>query len=517
MKQDIKTGIGFENFRRFQDFPLLEFGPITYMVGRNNAGKSTAVKALLLMLDYLKYQMSDSFAFDNIALEDANIVTFERAINSKSIAPYIQFQLQLGKFNTKIELSGIPSSTRADVNNMVIGSIEDGYILTINYNSNKIGVYKKEVSVEAAEVDYEKNMLKVELEDLERNLKNRNNKLSNEALQLADRINKIKDRLKQYDKPKVKEINTEYLLEYPLESFSQRVKSNELDELATDLVYKNHLEYRNSIKSRDNKNLFEEDIDENILNFENDKNNFLEWVESYLEVISNFKFYYLGANPSKQSALFSIRAKDNALAQAIHEYHQLRVGKGEEEELFIRKWMEEFEVGDDFKIELYAGEAYEFYVYDKDNPSHLADKGMGSLQAMMIILRIASLILKHKKSKDDITIVVEEPELNLHPALQAKITDLLHEVYEKYQIKFVIETHSEYMIRKSQLIGLKEDYFSNQGVNPNPFKVYYFHKEEGPYEMKYTKQGRFERDFGKGFYDEAGKIAMEAIKLGRKK
>ena len=58
-------GIGFKNFRRFENFPLLEFGNITYMVGRNNSGKSTMVKALLLVIDYLQNQLDETFSFDN--------------------------------------------------------------------------------------------------------------------------------------------------------------------------------------------------------------------------------------------------------------------------------------------------------------------------------------------------------------------------------------------------------------------------------------------------------------------
>ena len=46
--------IGFKNFRRFENFPMLNLGDVTILVGRNNAGKSTMVKALLLLLDNLK-------------------------------------------------------------------------------------------------------------------------------------------------------------------------------------------------------------------------------------------------------------------------------------------------------------------------------------------------------------------------------------------------------------------------------------------------------------------------------
>jgi len=45
------NSISFKNFRRFIDFPKRDLGDITILVGGNNAGKSTLVKAILLMRD----------------------------------------------------------------------------------------------------------------------------------------------------------------------------------------------------------------------------------------------------------------------------------------------------------------------------------------------------------------------------------------------------------------------------------------------------------------------------------
>ena len=52
----------------------------------------------------------------------------------------------------------------------------------------------------------------------------------------------------------------------------------------------------------------------------------------------------------------------------------------------------------------------------------------------------------------------------------------------------------------------------------NPFKVYYIpindkhvSKYEKPYEMIYRKDGNFENDFGKGFYEEAAELAFHIL------
>ena len=46
--------IGFSNFRKFADFPEIDLGDITILVGGNNSGKSTLVKAFLLCVDNLR-------------------------------------------------------------------------------------------------------------------------------------------------------------------------------------------------------------------------------------------------------------------------------------------------------------------------------------------------------------------------------------------------------------------------------------------------------------------------------
>jgi hypothetical protein len=232
--------------------------------------------------------------------------------------------------------------------------------------------------------------------------------------------------------------------------------------------------------------------------------------------IEHEKFFYLGANPSKQSALFFIRDKGNALAQAIHEYKQANILDGSLVHSFVIKWMREFEIGIDFSIHIYAGEAYEFYVNDDKGSQHLSDKGMGSIQSMMLILRIATLIHNKKLEENRYTVMVEEPELNLHPRLQSKLTELFHEVNKQYGFRFIIETHSEYMIRNSQKIGLKNEYFTGDDLNVNPFKVFYFDEMEGPYEMKYLENGKFDRKFGSGFFDESDNIALDIHRFGKR-
>lgn len=561
MNNNYTKGIGFKNFRRFKEFPLLEFGNITYMVGRNNSGKSTMVKALLLILDYLQNQLSDTFSFDNQVLEDANIVTFGRAKCNLIDEPEIVFNLKLGNNNIAIHISGDDNRTKANVNVLHIQDEVNGYELTVNYNTKRIQVVKKSISNNTVvDTNEELEKLHAEINRLEESRENLTSKGSREALQLADILNKMLERRSKiaHSMRTQEEDNIEYDLEYPLnyqmdrddyslrssETYSSeehleelaefdeegddtdgknsnpRTENNELKEIISVFLYHNTIAYKQSIEQRDksfNDEVEEGDSSSDIMELDNTQEELKDWIKNLVQNIEQESYYYLGANPSKQSALFQLRDKNNALAQAIHEFKQLDIGESSIEGMFVKKWMRDFEVGHSYKIDFYAGEAYQFHVLeDNGKVNHLSDKGMGSLQAMLLILRVASLIRINKKKKKTITLLVEEPELNLHPALQSKLTEFFHEVNLEYGFDFIVETHSEYMIRKSQLIAIEQDYLKNQAINPNPFKIFYFHKTEGPYEMEFTEQGKFKKDFGPGFYNEASNISIEIIKNIRK-
>lgn len=594
-----KKGVGFKNFRRFEDFPVLEFGDITYMVGRNNSGKSTMVKALLLIIDYLQNQLSDTFSFDNKVLEDANIVTFGRAKCNLIDDPEIVFNLKLNNYNITIHISGDDGRTKANVTELHINDEVNGYELTVNYTTGKTSVKKSVTSVnEAIDTKEEISKMNSELHKLKSERNSFAHKFSKESLGVNDQINKLNSKIEKIQTTfeEKDEESIAYSLEYPLKfqvevdedlltetghfmgaaeleaelnaevgpfldstdiadikvSTDNSLSSDELETIKDEQLLEYGVPYKsevftNNIRKEDNElkeiiSIFlshntnahkqvidkrykdlnidnsEEDNSSDIIELDNTREELKRWINQLVFSIDQQSFFYLGANPSKQSALFPLRDKGNALAQAIHEFHQLGIQEGDAEYRFVQYWMEEFEVGENFKIEFYAGEAYEFHVFDEnENVNHLSDKGMGSLQAMLLILRVASLIRINKKNKIIITLLVEEPELSLHPELQSRLTDFFHDVNAQYKFNFIIETHSEYMIRQSQFIGLDKEYFAENELNENPFKVFYFHKEEGPYEMIYKEDSKFERSFGKGFFNEADNIAMRTYKLNLKR
>lgn len=100
----------------------------------------------------------------------------------------------------------------------------------------------------------------------------------------------------------------------------------------------------------------------------------------------------------------------------------------------------------------------------------------------------------------------------MHPAFQSKLADLFFEVEQEFGFSFLIETHSEYLVRRAQVIVAMQNYENEKDLDrKNPFRVFYFPENKNPYDMQFRTDGNFSREFGTGFYDEATNLLFQII------
>jgi predicted ATPase len=185
---------------------------------------------------------------------------------------------------------------------------------------------------------------------------------------------------------------------------------------------------------------------------------------------------------------------------------------------FIDKYVKEFGIADKIEFEL-SSDSYDCRIkIIKDNKElDLADIGYGLSQVLPIIINIGIKTLQDDidglegNKHEERILIIEEPETNLHPALQSKLADMFVECYKEYNIQLIIETHSEYLIRRLQYLTAKKE------INPDFTQIYYFHPPDnvpkGETQIKkinLLKDGRLSTEFGSGFFDESTKI-MESI------
>jgi hypothetical protein len=92
---------------------------------------------------------------------------------------------------------------------------------------------------------------------------------------------------------------------------------------------------------------------------------------------------------------------------------------------------------------------YEIVVHRDGVVANLRDVGIGISQVLPV------LTLAYYAPTGS-TILLEEPEIHLHPLAQSILADLFVEISKKRQVQFIVETHSEHLFRRMQTLLAKE-------------------------------------------------------------
>lgn len=570
--------IGFSNFRRFATFPEMDLGDITLLVGGNNSGKSTLVKALLLCVDNLKLMSSytktnifefgaPKFRFDANEWHDVKIKTFSRAIHNKPVSV-----IDLGSDEEKTEL---PSEMRFV---FTIGSFRfvfdvygerDGDEVTgdVSYISieDRGNMVKYDISFKSHNMCYSVLGSTSERETLIKRLyrdyksaKEELEKLSDEGSDIAaissqsEKVASLEKRIEEFVNPDDNELPEDFDYEQalrqqflkfhaheytttswenlPLELYYSQLKGNLLVDLIGNFIQFAKNPGAAAPKDIEDPNEYGVAMQEYMriqaaredLKQEEDK--IRKSQEDLKALLDSFRIEYITAHAANQNTIYNTADRNDYIAQTVHGFVRAKIGRGQKEYVFVTDWMRKFGVGRDFDVISIDGEAYRVKIKDKDDSTvNLADKGMGSIQLMILLLRLATILREYEpqnivalEESDQLrypTIIIEEPEQNLHPKVQSQLADLFLYLNKEYHCKFVVETHSEYLIRKTQVLVAREGYEDEASMkNNNPFKVYYFdgeNKDKSYYSMEYRTDGKFSNEFGTGFFDTASNLAFE--------
>ena len=251
-------------------------------------------------------------------------------------------------------------------------------------------------------------------------------------------------------------------------------------------------------------------------------------IDDFEKWVNNEETTTIEAHSVTRSLVYNISDKNDYMAQTILNYMNENIIDSDPEKQFITKWMMKFEMGKDFVIDSYGGESYKLEIIENaDYPEErtpLLDKGVGSNQLMILLLHLAQIMHSNRGSVFPPIVIIEEPEQNLHPKLQSMLADLFFEVYQypktidegRLGIPFVVETHSEYLVRRTQRLVAEKMYKSEEELKKdNPFEIIYCPRKGKPYNMGYNIYGHFIDTFDEGFFDVASKDAIAVSKMER--
>jgi len=154
--------------------------------------------------------------------------------------------------------------------------------------------------------------------------------------------------------------------------------------------------------------------------------------------------------------------------------------------------LKKLELINSLKTQQLKGGRFEVNVRTKSKGvwASLADVGFGISQFLPVI--VADLQLS-----DDSTLILAQPEIHLHPSIQASLADYFVNQIKETGKQYIIETHSEYLLNRFRLDIVKGK------LDPADISVYYF--EPSPdgsitYRIEFTKDGQI-KNAPKGFFD----------------
>ena len=245
---------------------------------------------------------------------------------------------------------------------------------------------------------------------------------------------------------------------------------------------------------------------------------------------------YISANRGSQKRILN-NSSENDIDKIVLDFFN----KSDKNRIYLENIFAILEIPGKLTVERFENVISIVYLTINDKKVALSDLGFGYSQLIPIILKIATLTAtsdnvewqsekewSEKRKEDKLffdffgmernkTLIIEEPEANLHPSLQSKLADMLVATIEYYPyINFIIETHSEYLIRKLQFLTASKKVGTDKSI------IYYFNADKyvtadepkvKPIEIR--ENGNLSDTFGPGFYDEISRLQFDLMKLNQ--
>lgn len=563
-------GIGIRNFRIFEKETYFDFTNINILVGPNSSGKSSLLKLLLLL------QANENLKDLDLSKGSHNLGEFKTLINKSSKEKELVIKFPITLFEINVELfvelvykqrdnnTGVLSnlkifdkSDNEEIYNWLNKEINFDHLLKyfklyikyITKNPKMIGgIYNSPKPIDfsnfSSELPDDSYGLKVKLNDTKDGLTNEN------LLEFTEFD--FSRTIFEYDK--ILNLSTENEMSFLKSQFNLPCSVAFLDATFPDdkgnlgrlinwlyIIDRKQNDNKNSeflklvelrqIKPTKNSRLF----------FNFISNIFCSGISKILnigipEILNLNNFEYINVIKGVQSRFKVLQDSNDSFTDLLKEYSSIKDGSDKYkqrklDEAFLNDWLNKFKIGKSFDAKRQEVKIIFPMIKIERDEMNLADLGYGSNQILSILLKILNVAMKHCEIDEEgfptykpSILFMEEPEANLHPDFQSRLSDLFVDASNKFNIQFIIETHSEYLIRRLQLLTADYKKEDIPKLKPEDSVIYYFnHPDEVAKGAEQVKEihilndGSLTDDFGSGFFDEADKIALELYNLQRKK
>ena len=501
--------IKIKNFAIFQKETTFELAPITLLIGGNSSGKSTFIKALDIARQ-LEFQ-SETFDIDSVKDYISNNTVFKLQI-SKNVFLKLDYSFHDFSFDDQSATWGDIDRkiTYVDQKSREILSIESNHNRP-NFTVSDIEPEKKSANIKLEQnkeltVSFDLEIFKNILIDFHESMGYTEEHYMSTFFSPIEGISWLKGNQKEKEKTRshlFKLFNLSEKKGLLSQKISKNIRRNNLIQFEEKETLKNLFEERDHLIKEflEIKNLNKEDeitLSEVISSlFEKNSSSFYQNINlrKSLEIIrwDNIgisKRMYTDQDPLKK------------VLDIISDTHDLSIHLTQK--WFIDRWINKFFSQENCsykinKIKNRRGDvvAYEFLLGGKD----MVEWGTGAYRIINYIFKLA-INLTSKTSNVQIGfsydeynekgdeyvknfmegirvwndiffsgpgpiqsfyhtnfLIIEEPEMNLHPDYQCLLAEMLYDFSVLTRCNVIIETHSEYMVRTFQYLRRKESFF----------------------------------------------------------
>jgi predicted ATPase len=177
----------------------------------------------------------------------------------------------------------------------------------------------------------------------------------------------------------------------------------------------------------------------------------------------------------------------------------------------INRWVKEFGIAKEVRLQR-LGKSNQYQVLFVDAatnlPVNIADVGFGASQLLPIIVQ-------GFYAPPGSVMLIEQPEIHLHPKAQATLGDLLMEVVKAGDRQIIVETHSEHLLARIQR-RIAEQKFSHEQV-----AIYYFEPTPNGtkiHRLELDEYGQLVEPIPEGFFEEGWREALaQIVAIGKRK
>lgn len=484
--------IRIKNFRSLVMENPIEIRPLTLFFGKNGSGKSSFIKALRFLGQNLtrKALQKSVYQLD----EEVFLGDFKEIVNKNDLSKKIEFEIEESFISNrdhihyKLSAKFCDNNENRNLESLVISDLFTKSSFTILPNKvNKIGV---------------ENLAK--LEHNGQSLKEFRESISN-----LDHLG--------FEIPGL-EVYYDYS---PSINFYRKLnhQNNRVKKLfeQADILpfYDNYASIKHGRyfqylcdKNKSVTNLMDEIIKTYYKNIPRCLFYFLNWF--YIGQIRKRPDYFYKLNEygefSRVDYYGFLKQLDDSEGKLESEKHNLSRQLYKSVNEFINEKLQGLKLGQGIRIKKNKNLGSIYFIDNNGTEVNLAEASSGVIQILPILLK--SYFLYEDHLKDSLSnymgyqlregfpvMLLEQPELHLHPELQTRFIKLLVKSWSN----FIIETHSEHIIRKIQVL------IAN-GLPKEKVAVYYFDKNEKTSitsikEMELDEKGRFKEDWPDGFFD----------------